>query len=186
LPLGESSRANESALVLTLPTAQADEISQSDDAEFLHYLQQQFGFRLGKFLRVGVRHQYPLALTTADEQIRSHLVLMGNAAHFLHPVAGQGFNLSLRDCVCLVSALSKGLTAGKPLGDLSILQTYLQKQAIDQTLTVEFSDKLVRIFSSTSLPLIALRHLGFLGLEIMPAIKTQFAAQTMGVAGVKY
>ena len=186
LPLGESAAANESALVLTLSNDIADEIIALSDADFLQHLQQRFGYRLGKFLRVSKRYSYPLKLVTANEQIRSHIVLVGNAAHFLHPVAGQGFNLSLRDCVCLAKALSQGEAMGKSLGELSVLQDYLHRQQLDQTLTIEFSDKLVRIFSSASLPLIMLRHLGFIGLDLMPAIKNQFAAQTMGTAGTKW
>jgi 2-octaprenylphenol hydroxylase len=186
LPLGDSVTAKESALVLTLPRDQASEIFALNEQEFLAHLQQRFGNRLGKFLRVSKRHIYELKLVTASEQIRSHIVLVGNAAHFLHPVAGQGFNLSLRDCVCLVDALIHGEATGKQLGELSVLQDYLHRQQLDQTLTIEFSDKLVRLFSSSSLPLIALRHLGFIGLDLMPAIKSQFASQTMGTAGTKF
>ena len=186
LPLGDNETAKESALVLTLPRDQASEIFALNDQEFLAHLQQRFGNRLGKFLRVSKRHTYELKLVTASEQIRSHIVLVGNAAHFLHPVAGQGFNLSLRDCVCLVDALIHGEATGKQLGELSVLQDYLHRQQLDQALTIEFSDKLVRLFSSSSLPLIALRHLGFVGLDLMPAIKSQFASQTMGTAGTKF
>lgn len=186
LPLGESATAKESALVLTLPRDQAAEIVELNDEDFLQHLQTRFGNRLGKFTRVSQRHAYELKLVTAREQIRSHIVLVGNAAHFLHPVAGQGFNLSLRDCVCLVDALIQGEAAGKQIGELSVLQNYLDRQALDQTLTIEFSDKLVRMFSSSSLPLIALRHLGFVGLDLLPAVKSQFAAQTMGTAGVRF
>ena len=185
LPLGDSANARESALVLTLPSDKAEEIIMLNDVDFLQHLQQRFGYRLGNFLQVGKRYAYPLKLVTANEQIRSHIALVGNAAHFLHPVAGQGFNLSLRDCVCLVDALIQGEAAGKPLGELSVLQDYLNHQQLDQTLTIEFSDKLVRLFSSSSLPLIMLRHLGFVGLDLMPAVKNQFAAQTMGTAGAK-
>jgi 2-octaprenylphenol hydroxylase len=186
LPLGESATAKESALVLTLPRDQAAEIIELSDEAFLQHLQTRFGHRLGNVTRVSQRHAYELKLVTASEQIRSHIVLVGNAAHFLHPVAGQGFNLSLRDCVCLVDALIQGEAAGKKIGELSVLQDYLDRQALDQTLTIEFSDKLVRMFSSSSLPLIALRHLGFVGLDLLPAVKSQFAAQTMGTAGAKF
>lgn len=186
LPLGEAANACESALVLTLPSHTAAEIAALNDADFLAHLQARFGYRLGKFLRVGQRHSYPLQLVTAKEQIRSHLALVGNAAHFLHPVAGQGFNLSLRDCLCLAAALAEGEASGQRLGELSALQDYVQRQALDQQLTIEFSDKLVRLFSSSALPLIALRHLGFIGLDAMPALKTQFAAQTMGTAGAQW
>lgn len=186
LPLGESATAKESALVLTLPRDQSADIVALSDDEFLQHLQTRFGHRLGKFTRVSQRHAYELKLVTASEQIRSHIVLVGNAAHFLHPVAGQGFNLSLRDCVCLVNALIQGEASGKQMGELSVLQNYLDRQALDQTLTIEFSDKLVRMFSSSSLPLIALRHLGFVGLDLLPTVKSQFAAQTMGTAGAKF
>jgi len=186
LPLGESAAAKKSALVLTVPRAQSSEIIALSDEAFLQYLQTRFGNRLGKFTGVSQRHAYELNLITASEQIRSHIVLVGNAAHSLHPVAGQGFNLSLRDCVCLVKALIQGEAAGKKIGELSVLQDYLDRQALDQKLTIEFSDKLVRMFSSSSLPLIALRHLGFVGLDLLPVVKSQFAAQTMGTAGAKF
>lgn len=186
LPLGESSRAQQSALVWTLPAAQADEIFALSDAEFLAQLQERFGFRVGRFNRVAKRYAYPLQLVLAEEQIRSHLVLLGNAAHFLHPVAGQGFNLALRDCACLVETLRAAIAAKKSPGDLAVLQTYVEKQQLDQQLTIEFSDKLVRLFSSDQLPLIAMRHLGLLSLESIPLIKNQFIAQTMGTAGRQF
>ena len=186
LPLGDSPSASESALILTLPSDQADDVFSLNDADFLQHLQQRFGARLGKFLRVSQRHSYELKLVTASEQIRSHIVLVGNAAHFLHPVAGQGFNLSLRDCVCLVNSLIQGEAQGRVLGELSVLQDYMHRQQLDQSMTIGFSDKLVSLFSTSSLPLIALRHLGFIGLDLMPSVKTQFATQTMGRAGEKF
>lgn len=186
LPLGESNSAQQSALVWTLPAAQADEILLLSDADFLAQLQAQFGFRVGRFNRVAKRFAYPLQLVLAEEQIRSHLVLVGNAAHFLHPVAGQGFNLALRDCVCLVETLREAISENKSPGDLAVLQTYLHRQSLDQQITIEFSDKLVRLFSNDQLPLIAMRHLGLLSLESIPLIKNQFIAQTMGTAGRQF
>ncbi len=186
LPLGESVSAQKSALVWTLPADQADEMLLASDADFLTHLQTRFGFRVGKFTRVAKRFAYPLQLVLAEEQIRSNVVLLGNAAHFLHPVAGQGFNLALRDCACLVETLRNALIKGQSPGDLSVLQTYLETQALDQQLTIEFSDKLVRLFSNNHLPLIALRHLGLLSLESLPLLKDQFIAQTMGTAGRQY
>jgi 2-polyprenylphenol 6-hydroxylase len=186
LPLGESTSAQHSALVWTLPSAQADAVCALTDADFLSQLQSRFGFRVGRFTRVAKRFAYPLALVVAEEQIRSHLILLGNAAHFLHPVAGQGFNLALRDSVCLVETLRIAAEQQKPLGDLTVLQTYLARQALDQQLTIEFSDKLVRLFSSDQLPMIALRHLGLLSLESIPLLKKQFIAQTMGTAGRRF
>lgn len=186
LPLGESVHAQKSALVWTLPADQADEILLASDDDFLAHLQSRFGFRVGKFTRVAKRFAYPLQLVLAEEQVRSHVVLLGNAAHFLHPVAGQGFNLALRDCACLVETLRNALMKSQSPGDLSVLQHYLETQALDQQLTIEFSDKLVRLFSSDYLPLIALRHLGLLSLESLPLLKDQFIAQTMGTAGRQF
>lgn len=186
LPLGESKNAHQSALVWTLPTAQADEMVALSEADFLAQLQMQFGFRVGRFTRVAKRFAYPLQLILAEEQIRSHLVLLGNAAHFLHPVAGQGFNLALRDCTCLVEVLRTAIAEKKSPGDLTVLQSYLAKQFLDQQLTIEFSDKLVRLFSNDHLPLIAMRHLGLLSLESIPLLKNQFIAQTMGTAGRQF
>lgn len=180
LPLGKSASAQEAALVLTLPEKQASELLNAPEEIFLAHLQKRFGNRLGNFLRVGQRHAYPLQLVTAKEQIRSHLVLIGNAAHFLHPVAGQGFNLSLRDCASLSRQL---VQSEKPLGKLSVLQGYLAQQHKDQNTTILFSDQLVKIFSNNRLPLIALRHLGFLGLESIPSLKNILVHQTMGKTG---
>ena len=186
LPLGESAHANQSALVWTLPADVAGDIQLLSDEQFLARLQERFGFRVGRFTRVAKRFSYPLQLTLAEEQIRSNMVLLGNAAHFLHPVAGQGFNLALRDCVCLVETLRSAIENNQSPGELAVLQRYLAAQALDQQITVEFSDKLVRLFSSNQLPLIALRHLGLLSLESLPLLKDQFVAQTMGAAGRKY
>ncbi len=177
LPLGKNASAQEAALVLTLPKEQASELLNSSDDVFLAHVQKRFGRRLGRFIRVGERKAFPLQLITAKEQVRSHLVLIGNAAHFLHPVAGQGFNLSLRDCLRLTQHLAK---SKKPLGDLSVLQDYLQDQQRDQNTTILFSDQLVKLFSSSRLPVIALRHLGFIGLESIPAAKKLLVDQTMG------
>ncbi len=186
LPLGESICAQQSALVWTLPTDQAEKILQASEEDFLSQLQARFGFRVGKLTRVARRYAYPLQLLLAEEQIRSHVVLLGNAAHFLHPVAGQGFNLALRDCACLVETLRGAIANKLSPGDLSVLQTYLDRQAFDQQLTIEFSDKLVRLFSNDHLPLIALRHLGLFSLEYFPLLKDQFIAQTMGTAGRQF
>src|SRR3546814_7144555 len=92
--------------------------------------------------QVGVRHLYPLALVEAEEQVRPHLAILGNAAHSLHPIAGQGFNLSLRDAHALAEAL---LDSDSAPGDFAVLQAYRERQRMDQTLTVGFSDQVTRL-----------------------------------------
>ena len=183
LPLGETAQGQRSALVWTLPPDEAQQAMRLGDAAFLAQLQQRFGYRLGRFVRVSQRHAFPLQLVTAREQVRSGVVLVGNAAHFLHPVAGQGFNLALRDGVVLTETLAEAKRLHKTLGDLADLQLYLERQQRDQAVTITFSDRLVRLFSSDRLPLIALRHLGFISLAALPAAKQYFAEHTMGTAG---
>ncbi|MET0124102.1 MAG: FAD-dependent monooxygenase, partial [Pseudomonas caspiana] len=112
------------------------------------------------------------------EQVRSHLVVLGNAAHSLHPIAGQGFNLSLRDA----NALAQTLLASDTLpGDLPTLQLYREQQRVDQQLTVGFSDQVTRLFGSNE-PLVAAgRNIGLLGLDLLPPAKRWFARQAMGL-----
>lgn len=175
------------ALVWTHPNASADEVMAMSDEQFLALLQQRFGHRAGRFVSVGKRDMYPLALTVAAEQVRSSVVIMGNAAHFLHPVAGQGFNLALRDCaalaVTLQSATSQTANEQQPLGSLSLLQEYVARQQMDQDLTIILSDQLSKWFSTSALPQSVLRALGFVGMELMSPAKQWFAQQTMGAAG---
>jgi 2-octaprenyl-6-methoxyphenol hydroxylase len=166
------------ALVWTRPTADAERLLRLDEASFLDELQQAFGYRLGALRQVGARHLYPLTLTEAEEQVRSHLVVLGNAAHSLHPIAGQGYNLSLRDTLALAETL---LASSAPLGDLATLQGYLQRQRVDQQLTVGFSDQVTRLFSSGQPLLAAGRGLGLLGLDLLPPAKRWFARQAMGL-----
>ena len=174
LPLAD----NRCALVWTRVTPEAERLMQLDDAAFLGELQQAFGYRLGSLRQVGTRHLYSLALTAAQEQVREHLVVLGNAAHSLHPIAGQGFNLSLRDTWGLAEAL---LQSTAPLGDLATLQRYLSSQQSDQQLTVGFSDQVTRLFSTGQPLLAAGRNLGLLGLDLLPPAKRWFARQAMGL-----
>ncbi|WP_206019614.1 2-octaprenyl-6-methoxyphenyl hydroxylase [Pseudomaricurvus alkylphenolicus] len=184
LPLGGSVQGCQSALVWTQPSECVGELLQASDDDFLQRLQQRFGYRLGRLIEVGKRDSYPLALSVAKEQVRSSIVIMGNAAHFLHPVAGQGFNLALRDCAALAATLKQNIP-GERLGSLSRLQQYQQQQQLDQQLTIQFSDQLTKWFSSSALPRAALRALGFIGLEAVAPAKGWLTQQTMGSAGRK-
>ncbi|MEN0104868.1 MAG: 2-octaprenyl-6-methoxyphenyl hydroxylase [Pseudomonas sp.] len=166
------------ALIWTRPGNDAQRLLALDDRAFLAELQNTFGYRLGALHQVGARHVYPLALIEAQEQVRANLVVLGNAAHSLHPIAGQGYNLALRD----VQALADALLAGPQTpGDFATLQQYLARQQLDQTLTVGFSDRVTRLFS-TAEPLLATgRNLGLLGLDMLPPAKRWFARQAMGI-----
>jgi len=174
LPLPE----NRCALVWTRTGKDVERLAALDDRAFLSELQNVFGYRLGTLRQVGARHVYPLNLIEAEEQVRSHLVVLGNAAHSLHPIAGQGFNLSLRDAHALAEAL---LASDKLPGDLPTLLAYRERQRLDQQMTVGFSDQVTRLFGSTQ-PLVATgRNLGLLGLDLLPGAKRWFARQAMGL-----
>ena len=174
LPLAD----NRCALVWTRPDEDAQRLAALPDAAFLAELQATFGYRLGAFRQVGARHLYPLALVEAREQVRPHLAVLGNAAHSLHPIAGQGYNLSLRDAQALADAL---LASDAEPGDFAVLQAYLEGQRLDQQLTVGFSDQVTRLFSNDR-PLLATgRNLGLLGLDLLPSAKRWFSRQAMGL-----
>ncbi len=166
------------ALVWTRSQVDAARLAQADEAVFLGELQEAFGYRLGALQQVGARHLYPLTLIEAEEQVRSGLVVLGNAAHSLHPIAGQGYNLSLRDVDALSVAL---LRSDAALGDLAVLQEYARRQRFDQRVTVGFSDQVTRLFGDSGRLVAAGRNLGLLGLDLMPAAKRWFARQAMGL-----
>ncbi|MBM7063225.1 2-octaprenyl-6-methoxyphenyl hydroxylase [Pseudomonas sp. UL073] len=174
LPLAD----NRCALVWSRSSADAQRLAGAAERVFLDELQEAFGYRLGALRQVGVRHLYPLALSEAQEQVRPHLVLLGNAAHTLHPIAGQGYNLSLRDTWALAEAL---LESTAPLGDFATLQRYHRNQQLDQQLTVGFSDRVTRLFSNDTALIAAGRNLGLLGLDLLPPAKRWFARQAMGL-----
>ncbi len=166
------------ALVWTRSQVDAARLAQAHEAVFLGELQEAFGYRLGALQQVGARHLYPLTLIEAEEQVRSGLVVLGNAAHSLHPIAGQGYNLSLRDVEALSVAL---LRSDAALGDRAVLQEYARRQRFDQRVTVGFSDQVTRLFGDSGRLVAAGRNLGLLGLDLMPAAKRWFARQAMGL-----
>jgi len=174
-----------SALVWTLPPEHAQHLQTCPEQEFLQTLQERFGYRLGRLLQVGERHNYPLSLIQSTEQVRQGLVVMGNAAHTLHPVAGQGYNLALRDVAELGNLLAEGMAAGERLGDLATLQRYQQRQQPDQDRTINFSDRVPALFMRTD-PLLGLgRDLALAGLDIIPGLKREFVRQAAGVAAMR-
>ena len=179
LPLTDYKNSHRCALVWTQPSDKADELMASDDSVFLSQLQTDFGHRLGQFKQVGERVSYPLALTTSEEQVRRRLVVVGNAAHSLHPVAGQGFNLSLRDIECLSQCLANQ-PSKTDAGELGPLLNYQHQREKDQRNTLIFTDNLTKLFGLSS-SLVALgRNSGLLMMDLIPTLRNQFAHFGMG------
>lgn len=164
--------------VWTVAEHEADRILALDDAAFLDELQAAFGYRLGALSRVGKRDSYPLHLSKAVRLTATRSVLIGNAAHGLHPVAAQGFNLGLRDVAALCDCIAEF-----DLDDDELLQHYAAWRKRDQGKLVGFTDGLVELFSSDRRSVRALRGLGMLGFDVVPGVRSLFAKHTMGLAG---
>jgi 2-octaprenyl-6-methoxyphenol hydroxylase len=167
------------ALVWTTTTEQAREILAWDDAEFLAQLHERFGHRLGRFLETGRRNGHPLTRVLADRLTAPRVILAGNAAQTLHPIAAQGFNLGLRD-VATVAELVAG--AADP-GAGELLREYQARREGERELVSGFTDRLVRIFSNSVPGLAGARHLGLLALDLLPPVKQAVMRQNLGFAG---
>jgi len=172
---------DEFAVVWTLSNDVIDEYLAADEETLIARLQQTFGYRAGRIVAIGERASYPLALVKAQEQVRPHLVLLGNSAHSLHPVAGQGFNLALRDAAALAEHINQAFVESKPIGQWSVVQSYYLQQKTDQRNTVLGSDLLPRLFSQKNMALRCSRDMGLIGLAISPTARKLFARQAMGL-----
>lgn len=170
-------------VVWTVKSKNLKDFMALSDAEFLDQLQQRFGYRLGKFIGVSPRDCYPLKLVKAKEQVRPGFVLLGNAAHTLHPLAGQGFNLALRDVAALVEVLLAANAQGKALGEFSSLQEYQCWRAVDQERIIRFTDGTVRLFANTLFPLPMARRIGLVALDLFPGIKQKLLRGLLGLGG---
>lgn len=174
---------NRAAFIWTVSEEDAARVMALDDDAFCAELQAQFGYRLGRFSKIGKRAAYPLVLSKAMRLTATRSVLVGNAAHGLHPVAAQGFNLGMRDVASLCDCIADRLADQRDIGDRSLLENYASWRASDQKKLVRFTDGLVRLFGSRQPPVRVLRDIGMLGFDFVPGVRSEFARQTMGLAG---
>ena len=181
LPLLPEQGQYYAAIVWTQPADQAATLAAMDDEEMRVALQNQIGFRMGEFRALGARQIYPLALSVAEEQARQGLAVIGNAAHTLHPIAGQGFNLALRGVFALAEQVYKACQAQAPLGDLTYLNAFLATSSRDQKMTVHATDQIMQLFSSRQKTLTWGRQLGLLAMQNIPLAKTVFTRTAMGL-----
>ena len=182
LPMSEG----RSGLIWTLKPDLAATVAALDDAAFLARLQDTFGFRLGRFTRVGARQLYPLSLTRSDEHVGPRLAVVGNAAQALHPIAGQGFNLGLRDAASLAEVLADAQAQNSTsfdAGDGLLLDRYRAWREADRGRIVGFTDGLVRLFTQPFGPAKLLRDVGLLAFDLMPAAKDALSQLSLGAAG---
>jgi 2-octaprenyl-6-methoxyphenol hydroxylase len=165
-------------LVLTLTRTLAETAMAWSDEEFLKELQRRFGFRLGRFLKVGRRAAYPLSLTRAQRTSAGRCIIVGNAAQGLHPVAGMGFNLGLRDVASLAELIADHR---EDLDGLSA--AYDVWRAGDRREIIAFTDALVRLFANPLRPVQGARNLGLLAFDLLPPAKAALSSLSIGAAG---
>jgi 2-octaprenyl-6-methoxyphenol hydroxylase len=177
-------------LVWTLTPERAREALDWNDARFLEELQRCFGWRAGRFTRVGRRAAYPLRLMRAERASAARLVLIGNAAQSLHPVAGQGFNLGLRDAATLAEVLVERALRGDALsvggidaGDDAVLAEFAARRSADRDGVTRFTDGLVRLFGDTRPGVGMARDLGLLLFDLSPTAKAALSRVSWGFAG---
>jgi len=165
------------ALVWTARSDEAQRIAALPDAEFLATLQRHFGGRQGLFLQASPRKTFPLRLAYTGSEADGRVVRIGNAAQTLHPVAGQGFNIGLRDAWELANLC--GDTAEAEIGGSAMLAAYARGRRADVMGGLGFTDFLVRVFSNDVAPLRHARGLGLLALEALPPLKIFVARRMM-------
>ena len=175
----------ECAVVWTHDQAEISDYLNMTDEAFCQAIEISFGERLGKVEKCGARTSYPLKLIQAKEQCRPGVLLLGNAAHSLHPVAGQGFNLAIRSVAACVESIAEYEAQGLAFECLEHLAKLCASRTKDQFKTVALSDQLVKVFGSSSILLSLARELGLIGLDNAPLLKSLFASQAMGLAGRK-
>ncbi|NHB57832.1 ubiquinone biosynthesis protein UbiH [Acinetobacter sp. 194] len=156
-------------------------LGEENDQHFLDALQHTYGDRAGKFLKTGKRFSFPLSQVLAHKQAVGRVILMGNAAHTIHPVAGQGFNLCLRDAHVLVRFMTEHLTTSDDIGEPEMLKAYEQARLKDQQRVIKFCDSVVRGFSNQNPVLKLLRNTGLVAFDVIPGIKPLVANYAMGL-----
>jgi 2-octaprenyl-6-methoxyphenol hydroxylase len=176
LPLFDGGRG----LIWVLEPAAAAEVLALDDAGFLARLQQAFGWRAGRFERVGRRASYPLRLLRARQTVAPRCVLIGNAAQALHPIAGQGFNLGMRDAALLAETV---LAHPQDVGAAPVLEAFDDARAADRRGIVGFTDSLVRLFADPNPAMGWARSAGLLAFDLLPPAKTALSRLSWGWDG---
>jgi len=158
----------------------ATELLAMEDGAYLAELQSRFGWRAGRFRRIGRRGSYPLKLSRAATTVAQRTVLIGNAAQALHPIAGQGFNLGLRDAALLAEVIAG---AAGDVGSAELLRKFSQWRAADRGGVVRFTDGLVRLFGSRMPGVSLMRNLGLLMFDLSPPAKRALARVSLGFGG---
>ena len=172
---------NRCSLVWTLNSDNYQTVLELSDQDFLDALGDAFGYRLGRFARVGRRGSFPLFLTQSEQLTAPRMAIIGNAAHSLHPVAGQGLNLALRDIADLAECIATALEGGDDIGAQSTLSSYAKMREKDTANTIRFTDSLVKLFSNDQFLLGHVRAAGLSAVDRILPLRGLLAKQSMGL-----
>lgn len=168
------------SLVWTMTPSQAEEIKSLTDDAFKEELEHAFGSYLGEIIYVGKRDTYPLVLLQAQQQTYHRMALLGNASHTIHPIAGQGFNLGLRDVSVMADLVKNALVADQDIGNFALLHAYQINRAKDQQQVIQLTDSLVTLFANDLPPLMMGRNIGLQTLNVIVPFKKALVKKTMG------
>jgi len=175
-------------VVMCVPSDEAADLLAMPEADFLQRLQQRFGHRLGRMQHLGKLASYPLRLVAAEQHVRQRVVLIGNAAHTIHPVSAQGFNLGLRDAWVLAETLSRAWRTPQfnaeqnnmPDSMSAMLAEYQARRDVDQRETIRYTDTLARLYSNPGLPARLLRSAGLVAHQFLPGLQQALVLRAMG------
>jgi 2-octaprenylphenol hydroxylase len=170
-----------SSIVWSLRSDEAQRLLELDDEPFRDALGEAFGFRLGEILHCGERALFPLVRQSAAQYVRPRIALVGDAAHVIHPLAGQGVNLGLKDARELADRLLAARAQGRDLGGLSVLRRYERARKGDNLLMMGVMDAFKQLFGSPALPLRWARNAGLNLVDAVPVLKNQIMRSAMGL-----
>ncbi|MFO7805278.1 MAG: UbiH/UbiF/VisC/COQ6 family ubiquinone biosynthesis hydroxylase [Paracoccaceae bacterium] len=174
---------NRSSIVWSEKTGRAETIAELDDAGFLDALRPAFGSFLGEISLTGKRFTYPLGLSVAQSFVADRVALVGDAAHGVHPIAGQGLNAGLRDVAALAEVLEDAKSRGEDLGSAAVLNRYQQWRRFDTTVLAAATDTFNRLFSNDNPILRAARDIGMGMVNAAPALRRRFIREAAGLNG---
>jgi len=169
------------SIVWSATSTEAQRLVQLDDAAFCEALGEAFGFRLGKGLDCGERVLFPLLRQSAQHYVRPRIALVGDAAHVIHPLAGQGVNLGLKDARELADTLLTAQAQGRDVGALSVLRRYERARKGDNLLMMSLMDAFKQLFGTPAAPLRWARNAGLNLIDAAPALKNQIMRSAMGL-----